>query len=438
MTEIRGRDKIELRMKKLILFSLFFFLSLPLGFADEVWLKGGKVIEGVIEKVSEEGVSLRMEWGGVVDFPLEEVVKVKYTKTGKEDDLKEFRIKKGEKIKKRRNLPPPLKPKKTFSSSGPQAKIIHLRGEVLVKRRGKIEWEKAEKGKRLWEGDELRTEVGSEVVISYPDGSLSVVEELSTLKIENLREGTRLKFWKGKLFNLVERAKIRLFGFRIDTPAVVIAVRGTSFKVKTSDILSRVAVFEGEVELTGREGTKISLKGGEQVTVIFNLPPGPKGPLRDFDLMDWERWKNNLKSLTPLVGKDIVGGMAENIALTYQRHEKIVREWMKLKIREKASRDLEELKIAIGEYTQDVGDYPPSEYGLKALLVNVGVRGWNGPYISPQSNLLDPWGEEYIYELKRSKRSGNLYVELRSRGPNRRDDRGRGDDIRCIFVKRSF
>ena len=46
----------------------------------------------------------------------------------------------------------------------------------------------------------------------------------------------------------------------------------------------------------------------------------------------------------------------------------------------------------------DTGRYPSAQEGLRALLTNPGsLRGWNGPYVKKEAELLDPWGNPYHY-----------------------------------------
>jgi general secretion pathway protein G len=57
------------------------------------------------------------------------------------------------------------------------------------------------------------------------------------------------------------------------------------------------------------------------------------------------------------------------------------------------------LQSAIDLYFLDVGAYPDSETGLKALVEGpAGVKNWNGPYLTAKSGLMDPWGNAYLYE----------------------------------------
>ena len=58
---------------------------------------------------------------------------------------------------------------------------------------------------------------------------------------------------------------------------------------------------------------------------------------------------------------------------------------------------VENISAALDMYRLEVGNYPNSSQGLKALIVSPsGARGWNGPYLKsdvPQ----DPWKNDYHY-----------------------------------------
>ena len=54
---------------------------------------------------------------------------------------------------------------------------------------------------------------------------------------------------------------------------------------------------------------------------------------------------------------------------------------------------------ALELYRLDVGGYPSPEQGLNALVTAPpGVPVWNGPYLPQASNLLDPWGQPYLFK----------------------------------------
>lgn len=74
---------------------------------------------------------------------------------------------------------------------------------------------------------------------------------------------------------------------------------------------------------------------------------------------------------------------------------------------------------ALDAYARDCGQYPTAEQGLKALVTNPGVSGWNGPYIRPLP--LDGWQREFRYD------GAKAYPKVRSAGQDRKFDTA--DDI---------
>jgi general secretion pathway protein G len=56
-------------------------------------------------------------------------------------------------------------------------------------------------------------------------------------------------------------------------------------------------------------------------------------------------------------------------------------------------------KTALDAYEVDTGSYPPTQYGLRALIQQPSdVTGWRGPYIQANDVPLDPWQHPYVYE----------------------------------------
>jgi general secretion pathway protein G len=59
---------------------------------------------------------------------------------------------------------------------------------------------------------------------------------------------------------------------------------------------------------------------------------------------------------------------------------------------------IEELGAGLDLYHLEVGRYPTTEEGLKALVEQpAGVTAWNGPYLKKKRVPVDPWGNEYQY-----------------------------------------
>ncbi|MCB1885006.1 MAG: type II secretion system major pseudopilin GspG [Geminicoccaceae bacterium] len=55
-------------------------------------------------------------------------------------------------------------------------------------------------------------------------------------------------------------------------------------------------------------------------------------------------------------------------------------------------------KTALDTYRLDMGAYPTSQEGLKALVAAPNNQGnWRGPYLTSNGVPLDPWGNPYVY-----------------------------------------
>lgn len=79
-------------------------------------------------------------------------------------------------------------------------------------------------------------------------------------------------------------------------------------------------------------------------------------------------------------------------------------------------------ETALDTYRLDVGKYPSTEQGLKALRTKPSdEEKWDGPYL-PKSAPKDPWGHPYIY-----RRMDNSEVEMISLGANGTEG-GEGED----------
>ncbi len=81
------------------------------------------------------------------------------------------------------------------------------------------------------------------------------------------------------------------------------------------------------------------------------------------------------------------------------------------------------LETALDEFRLDVGRYPTTEEGLKALVENPGVKGWDGPYLKKKKVPLDPWGNPYHYKCPGEHGEYDLYSLGRDGKPG-----GTGED----------
>jgi general secretion pathway protein G len=81
------------------------------------------------------------------------------------------------------------------------------------------------------------------------------------------------------------------------------------------------------------------------------------------------------------------------------------------------------LALALDMFEMDVGRYPRTDEGLRALRTNPGsLPAWKGPYLKKDPK--DPWGKEYQYVCPGT--HGGDY-DLFSMGPN--SVAGDSDDV---------
>jgi general secretion pathway protein G len=74
-----------------------------------------------------------------------------------------------------------------------------------------------------------------------------------------------------------------------------------------------------------------------------------------------------------------------------------------------ARAQIDALEKALDQYRLDVGRYPDSEQGLKALIERPqNEPKWNGPYLRKDVPL-DPWGKAYVYKIPGEKWDFELF-----------------------------
>lgn len=74
--------------------------------------------------------------------------------------------------------------------------------------------------------------------------------------------------------------------------------------------------------------------------------------------------------------------------------------------------------VPLFKYRTDLGNYPTTEQGIKALLTQPSnARGkWKGPYINDASDIIDVWGNELKYRFPGTKNPAKY--DLYSLGPD--------------------
>jgi general secretion pathway protein G len=71
---------------------------------------------------------------------------------------------------------------------------------------------------------------------------------------------------------------------------------------------------------------------------------------------------------------------------------------------------IEDISTALDMYKLDVGNYPSNQQGLAALIEKpADGKQWNGPYLRKEKMPVDPWQQEYHYQMPGQHGKYDLY-----------------------------
>jgi hypothetical protein len=137
--------------------------------------------------------------------------------------------------------------------AGGAAEVIGLRGEAWASQGGSQT--RLVQGSAIGEGTTVVTKEGGRVKLRFADGSVVVVGETSTFTIEKFGQGgdgkraqADMKLDMGLMSQTVAPGKPD--SWRVSTPTVVTAVRGTEYLIEVRpDRTTEVSVLSGQVAL---------------------------------------------------------------------------------------------------------------------------------------------------------------------------------------------
>ena len=86
-----------------------------------------------------------------------------------------------------------------------------------------------------------------------------------------------------------------------------------------------------------------------------------------------------------------------------------------------AQSQIDALEKALHQFRLDIGSYPSTEEGLKALVVNPDNDKWQGPYLSKKPPP-DPWGRPYIYKYPGEHGDFDLFTHGKDGQPGGEDE----------------
>ena len=239
--------------------------------ADVIVLKSGSVIEGEIVEETEELVAIELDTGGTGFFSKEDIKSINKTRL----DIA-------------------------------QGRIVEMTGVVEVFPKDGTEWEAAEEGMSLGEGDTIRSGPDSKAVAVFAGKLIMAVEQETEVDLEKLQQspkkGTniRLKLNNGQIWNDIGRLRSKRSKFYVETPQAVTGVRGTVFTVQVApDNTTKVAVVKGSVDVRtrGMMVTPVRLRENDMTEVAENQPPAEPTAISEEYLEQWNQYKSKFQRL---------------------------------------------------------------------------------------------------------------------------------------------
>lgn len=183
------------------------------------------------------------------------------------------------------------------AASDPRGPVVTLaEGDVQVKIYGFSSWKRAVEGLIIGPGDTVRTGSGSRAEIQHYSGTIRLHEN-TVLTVPSIisRDGNRdlgevvLEDGAG-LFRLdSEQLK---GGFKVRTRHVIAGVKGTTFAVRTDEKSTKVAVYDGTVQVreTGNsEGSGKVVNKGRSVQAVMGQGLGEAEKFNHRD--GWKAWQ---------------------------------------------------------------------------------------------------------------------------------------------------
>jgi hypothetical protein len=133
--------------------------------------------------------------------------------------------------------------------------LTFLVGEAFVKRAGQ-DWCNAEFDMALYTGDKIKTGADSRCEIALITGSVirmdeHSIQDLEKISVEKKAKEVSLFVGAGRLWLNARKIVSKHDSFKVRTDKTVCAIRGTRLGLDTNKSISRIAVYEGEVEVRG-------------------------------------------------------------------------------------------------------------------------------------------------------------------------------------------
>ena len=173
-------------------------------------------------------------------------------------------------------------------------KVTFPMGNVLLLSKGETQFKKVTFNMDVRNGDKIETKKDSRCEITYNDGSVVRIDELSVYLVEKAEikdkeKKVESKLAIGKLWANVKKLFSKNDSWKLHSPSAVVAVRGTVYRMNAeADSSSQVLVYDGEVAVSpaAPAGT------GPGMGVVPGKPQQVQGPVpvqgpRQVSMQEW-------------------------------------------------------------------------------------------------------------------------------------------------------
>jgi hypothetical protein len=159
------------------------------------------------------------------------------------------------------------------------AQVVAVMGSAHVQLPEQPQLENVTPGMTLAYGAHLTTEASASLTLQFADGSRVLMQENSTLELDQMsaygRTGmvdTRLRLQHGRVTNAVTPMTGVAAHFSVETPGTISSVRGTHFRVAADDNHTQTEVLTGRVDVAG-DHAHVLVPKGEGVAVADGSKP---------------------------------------------------------------------------------------------------------------------------------------------------------------------
>jgi FecR protein len=171
----------------------------------------------------------------------------------------------------------------TSAVAGPTATLTVFTGSARIQKAGTATAVAAHSGEAVASGDSVSTAAGSEAAVTYPDGSVTRLDQSSRITVSIARSGAKaLRLGVNQSAGLTWNSVKKLVAgatFNVSGPNNAVAgVRGTRFgfyieQDPAGKPVVWVDVYDGKVAVSGAVGPAVTATANQRVNVRAGAPP---------------------------------------------------------------------------------------------------------------------------------------------------------------------